>query len=197
MLKRGQITVFLIVGVIILFFFAGIFFLVSHFQKGDLEQEQTDLPLELAYKPQITSYVENCIEDVSMPGIYLLGIQGGIIYQDNPDKILITESSMINYGYINGKGQLSIKSMEQELNRYVAENINLCLDDLGVFLEKGLEIELGKLIVNSEINPGNVIVNLDYETKITVKNNQLTIDSYSQTIRLPVGSVIEEAKKNN
>src|SRR3989344_6484315 len=107
MLKRGQVTIFLIVGILILFIFAGLFYIVSVLEQKGLLAETEELPETFALKTRVSSFVESCLRETAIPGIYLLGIQGGVIYPADPTKVLFTENAVINYGYLNGVVQLS------------------------------------------------------------------------------------------
>src|SRR3989344_3686160 len=69
MLKRGQVTVFIIVGIILLALVATTYFLFSK----TLPQEQA-LPLET---DKITGLVEDCLVSTAEKGIISLGRQGG------------------------------------------------------------------------------------------------------------------------
>lgn len=194
MLKRGQVTIFLIVGILILFIFSGIFYIVSVLEQKGLLAETEELPENLVLKSKVSSYVESCLTETAIPGIYLLGIQGGVIYPDDPEKVLITEYSIINYGYLNGVDQLSVEKMEEQLDLYIEENLEYCLDDFYIFAEQGLIITSKRLKSESIISLDQVLLNLDYEIEIVKGEDVLTIDTFSSTVPLQVGKVVEEAK---
>jgi len=194
MLKRGQVTIFLMVGILILFIFAGLFYIVSVLEQKGLLAETEELPETLALKTRVSSFVESCLRETAIPGIYLLGIQGGVIYPADPTKVLITESSIINYGYLNGVDQLSVEAMEEELDLYIEENLDFCLDDFYPFTEQGLLITSKELNSESKINGEQVVLRLDYEVKIVKGEDELTLNSFSGTVPLQVGNVVEEAK---
>ncbi len=203
MQKRGQVTIFLVVGIIILAAFAGIFYFTSSLrQEGLLVSEETATDA-LGVKPRITSFVESCIREVATPGIYLLGIQGGIIHLDDPTKSLITENGIINYGYLNGENLLSTEKMEAQLNAYLEEELSLCLEDFSSFSpEITVEIE-EELTAKSKIKEKEVIVTLDYPIKAIKGGETVKIDTFSESIPLKFGraisgaaAIIKEHQKN-
>lgn len=194
MKKRGQVTVFLIVGILLLATFAAVFWAMSYFQKETLEAE-TELPLAAGLKPQVSGFVESCLEEIATPGIYLLGIQGGVIYPEDPKKVLITENAIINYGYLNGVDQLETEKMEEQLNLFVEENLPSCLDGFASFAERGISVvEKDELKVDSKITPANVLVNLKYELEAASGEDSIELSTFSQRIPLQVGLVVSEAE---
>tara|TARA_Y100000031_G_C8173119_1_gene362744 strand:- start:225 stop:1172 length:948 start_codon:yes stop_codon:yes gene_type:complete len=172
-----------------------ILYIVSTIDKATMEPELEELPLSLKVKPQITSYVESCLQEIAIPGIYLLGIQGGVIYPENPDKVLLTEERIINFAYLNGVDQLSVQYMEKQLDTYIEQNINFCLDEYQYFTERGWRFESNKLQSRSKIAPTWVFLDLDYELKVLVGDDEITIESFSSKVPLRVGEVVEEAKR--
>lgn len=196
MYKRGQVTIFLIVGIVILALFAGIFYFTSYVHQTQLEDESTAHPLAAKVRPQITSLVESCIKETAVPGIYLLGIQGGIIYPDDPATLLLTENTVINYGYLNGINQLDLEKMEEQLNRYIAETLPLCLEDFLIFAEEGILVEeKGEIKVDAKIALDEVIVTLKYKLDVTTEDDTVNIDSFTATVPVRVGTAVQKANQ--
>ncbi len=192
MQERGQVTVFIVVGIVLLFIFIGIFFMVSYVQTGTLKGEE-ETPLALSIKPQLVSFVESCLKETAEPGIYLLGMQGGVIYPDEPKKVLLTEEALINYGYLNGVNQLDKEGMEEQLSHFVEENIHLCLD-FSSFAERGIIVEEKKQPkVESRIHLDKVIISLKHKIEAISGGDTLRIDSFSTEIELPLGKLREQA----
>lgn len=192
--KRGQVTIFLIVGILLLAIFAGILYLTSTIQKERLELEE-ESPLTLKLKQPLTSFVESCLRQTAVPGIYLLGLQGGIIYPDDPTTILLTENALINYGYLKGVDQLSVEAMEQQLNRYVEENLFLCLDDFLRFAEEGIFITEKKPVKSDvKIRPDETVLQIKYQLEVRLGDDSFRMDSFSTNVPLRVGSTLREAK---
>src|SRR3989338_9772472 len=167
--KRGQVTIFIIVGIVIVFTFAAILY----FTKSTVTQAVSDQtePL-LAEVPQafqpIKIYTENCLEHVGKVGLLLLGQQGGYIYPDLVGKYSSAEptnSEGINleplhipYWHYNTdpnegnsvtfaslQPKLSARddpalSLEAQLGRYVKEQINQCLNGYQPFVQQGFTI---------------------------------------------------------
>jgi hypothetical protein len=166
--KNGQVTVFIIVGIIILFSTAAILFLTSSVTKESITNDgQTIITSAPQRFTAISTYTQNCIEQVTTNGLLQLGEQGGYIYPDlvgdfsatnptesvginlNPAKIpywLYNEKPNVvdEVVLISSKPKLhddkssdSELSIESQLTRYVLENLDLCLDDYTSFSAQG------------------------------------------------------------
>lgn len=83
--KKGQITVFIIIGIALLFAFAGIIYITQLTVKEDVSAEGEPV---IASVPQtftpIQSFTELCLQQIGKRGLQLLGQQGGYI---NPEVI--------------------------------------------------------------------------------------------------------------
>ncbi len=79
--KHAQVTLFLILGVVVILIVIALFFTLSSQREGDLNTQTTiaqKVPTEL--NPFMT-YMQTCIETVAKQGIFMLGEQGGYIYE--------------------------------------------------------------------------------------------------------------------
>lgn len=126
-MKKGQITLFMIIALIILIAIA-LYIYVT-------QQTQTFIP-DVVIPPNvepINRYISTCIGDVAKEGMILQGLQGGFI--DIPNKIQYTRSSHISVGqsqiipnwYHNGENRIpSLEYMERDLEGYILRNLETC-----------------------------------------------------------------------
>ena len=169
--KSAQVTVFIIIGILILFSFAGIMYFTQVFTKEDIliAEEPTIADVPTAFKP-LQTYTDSCLTQVGESGLLLLGEQGGYIYpnlvgeysENDP-----TDSDGLDLGPIkipfwhynknpnNAKAVFftSLKpklytkdddemSIEVQLSRYVEEKLDNCLNDYEPFFKEGFDIEI-------------------------------------------------------
>ena len=94
--KRGQITVFIIIGVVILLSAVIILFIQNMLAEDQDVTTVTEAPMEA--RP-IASYIENCLATVSKDGLYELGQRGGYIYPERwgieADPVDVLEGSAV------------------------------------------------------------------------------------------------------
>lgn len=167
--SKGQVTVFIIIGIVILFTFAGVLFITKTVTKEKFLTEGEPLISRVpqAFAP-LQLYTENCLNLIAKQGLLLVGQQGGYT---NPAVLgeyslsQVTESAGINleptkvpywwhnqepnsankvtYGSfqppLTGKDQFSV---EKQLERYVEEHLDNCLDNFELLKQRGFDIEV-------------------------------------------------------
>ena len=164
MQKRGQVTIYIIVGIVILAVFGIIFFLGSSLTKQDFQSELKNVKIPEQIKP-VKEYVDACIEASVLDGAQFLGSSGGYIdvpVDDLPRGVfnefsnsLEIGSSEVAYWYYKSSNNLdktqipTIGSMERELESYVNEHVVYCLRDLDGFEDEGFEVEYDMLLKSS------------------------------------------------
>ncbi|MDP3990162.1 MAG: hypothetical protein Q8Q01_03070 [archaeon] len=123
---KGQITIFLILGVVVLFAFLFVFLLTSGIQKGQLLQEKENVLSKALKKESLRIFVEDCLYDSMAEGLSLLGQQGRI-WKDQGGQI----------NFVNGVNGLTLDNGDQvayaitderyadgHLSAYPCNNIN-------------------------------------------------------------------------
>ncbi len=169
--QRGQITIFIIVGVLMLFLFAAVLYLVKTTKEAPLlaEEEPVLATVPSEFQP-LTIYTENCLQQVGKRGLVILGQQGGYIYPDlvgeysstQPSEAdgLLLESLKVPYWNFNDNpnSALQVKlrssqprlyaredaemSIESQLSRFVEEKIDECLQNYLPFEAQGFRTEV-------------------------------------------------------
>lgn len=165
MTKRGQVTIFIILGIVLVAGIALYFVFNGSFEGTVSKNFQA---ADDAYK--------SCISERIKSGIKLLGQQGGYIYTEElsfePGSVYAPSSSQLDFGgvgvpywfYVSGnnfvKEQIPTKSqMTSELERFVADGIQDC--NFKNFNEDGIFIDVDSGSVNIEINDNSVDAILD------------------------------------
>jgi hypothetical protein len=168
--KRGQVTIFIIVGIILLFVFAAVLYVTNTTSKGRFTAEGDPIIKEipLAFKP-IELYTQNCLTQIGKKGLILLGEQGGYVYPESIGKFsssdptdsdgLTMDPLIIPYWHYNVNPneakEVALTSLRPELEgerddpfavnaqlgRYIEEQIDVCLNDYTVFDNQGFTIE--------------------------------------------------------
>jgi hypothetical protein len=167
--KRGQITIFIIVGIVIISVIA----LFLLFRAGVVPK--------IFEKPEVNPniFLSSCMEDKIKETIEIISSQGG--YIDNPlhRKFKFTdEESFTNISYlcytqnnyipcVNQEPML-IQHLEDDVKDYISEDVEDCFNALISSLEKkGYEID--KIYNGFEVNliPKKIVVEIDAEITLT------------------------------
>ena len=191
--KRGQVTIFIIAGIIILFAFAGILYFTKSAVKERLTAEGepvlAEVPGEFA---PIKEYTDTCISQIGRRGLRIAGEQGGYLYPDlvgefsstNPTDAdgIYLEPAKVPYWHYNREqnganmvrfGSLQPKlrkeedpemSLEAQLGRFVDEKLAECLHNYDAFAGQGFRITIASA-PETEVRVGESTVNflLDLE----------------------------------
>lgn len=182
MQKRGQITIFIIIAIIIA---AGIAIFFSL-------RSQISI---VTYPPEIQnvySFVEECIEETGNDVVYNVGAGGG--YYIPPE--LSTPTGVPIY-YSKGENYIPSKEqIENEISDFVGETLFFCTRNFADFPE--LEITQGEIKTKTAIKENEVILNVNYPISI-IKAGSTTVLNEFKDIKIPVrlGVVYDSVKKFN
>ncbi|MBW3002974.1 hypothetical protein KY337_00290 [Candidatus Woesearchaeota archaeon] len=185
MTKRGQLTIYIIVGIIILLVI-GLIFFFRVTEGPELTQQQ----ILDSTKANIESYVRSCLIDEGTYALLVLGYQGGYIFEPGFGT-MDYEGFAVPYDYYIGYNMLpSVRELEQlQMNDFLETSIGLCVDDLNAFREV-VDIQTDDLRVNTSIGFDEVTITLDYPTTITVGDSFTEISSYSESFDVRLGNIV-------
>ncbi len=170
MSKRGQITIFIVVGIVILFAVGIVLYAANIQQKLRVFQEE---------ESEIQMYVGVCLEETAKDAVNSLGVAGG--YMDVPYEIKINERAYFSFAqraepkiplwYYAGEPRVPKKEfMEEQIANFTVNNINSCLGDFAVFKDR-FEIQLkGNVTADALIGEREVAVTIDYPLELKEKS---------------------------
>lgn len=173
MLKKGQVTIFIIIAVILVAS-VGLFFTFRDKLKG------SGVPSDVE---NIHLFVENCIDTTSKEGLYQIGQHGG--YYNVPKQTSIVYfTEEVPYYYLDNNIHIpSIEIIERELSDYIYDNLNECMffED---FKRSGINISAGNYSISTEIKEETIKIKIRYPltiektgTVFRLEDFQLIIDS--------------------
>lgn len=177
--KRGQITVFIVIGIVLLLGIGITFFLLNTFQKEkigiELKKDAAEGDAKL-----VQDYLNSCLEALGKEAIIQIGLHGGYINlsdniatnrefiinpvdQTNSDAVLLGENAIPYWWYmqtsnkcvqcsVTRKNIPSIGEMEEQINGYVTRKLPECLADFTGLKEQGIAVaEQQKPIIETSI----------------------------------------------
>ena len=192
--KRGQITLFIMLGVVLVILFSIFFYVINYSKESTigLEVEETfgrDIK-------DINLFVETCFDSKVKSGLDLLGKQGGYIKSPNNVNFIRTSETELPLHYDEETISLPILGdMEIELSRYIEHDILLCINDFRFFEEIGFEISDAEIDTEVDISDNSVYIKLDYPVKIKDKaNNIVTLTPFNKNIPIKLKKMHEFAQ---
>ena len=152
MTRKGQLTLFIVIGIVLVFSIAIIVYLQQQVATAGFEEDKLS-SLTTESRP-VKLFVDKCLSDVVIPGIYYMGTQGG--YITPPLDSLLTENSIIPYYYERGSNNMpTLSALENEIASYVEGSLPICTNNFKSFPQNITE---GKIRVTARINEQNILV---------------------------------------
>lgn len=204
--KRGQITIFIIIGIIIALA-AATFFWIHYKSSSDEISSQTEKTGEISsiIQPEIREYVYGCIRPIALEGIEILRLQGGYIdiprgadylkIKDYENKYVVSEGptkkaklgdKALDIPFWVEKQSLNIPTlefMEDELERYTKKGFEKCIGDFEPFKMRGFNITRGDINIDVKMK-NQIIVKVDMP--LTIKNEDEKFNMKEFVYRVPI-----------
>ena len=188
MKRKGQVSAFIIIGIILLIGFSIVTLMrIIHTTETKTEAE-ISLPKALEQN-SLKIYVESCIHKASKEPIKLIGEQGGAI---NLTDYVWYNREKYNYLCKNEEGKGCVNKLvlrqdiEKELSSEIKKQINACIK-LDEFEKQGYVIKKGKIKARTSIGLEEVNVFLDYPLTISKGADSFEANDFSSVIESPLG----------
>ncbi|MGM5482170.1 MAG: Ig domain-containing protein [Nanobdellota archaeon] len=180
-MKRAQITIFIIIGIVILAI-AGLLFSLTFSEPLSKDIDAKSLE----------PYVSECLRGILKDSVEVVSAQGGFIIPPN-DSIFLSEYISVPYFYADEKKIPSKEIIEEQIEKYIVMSIPMC--QLDVFEKQSFDLEKKEPSPKVSITDGEVSVNLDYP--ITLKKGNVTIqkNTFSAKTKSRLGEFHLYAKK--
>ena len=81
MLKKSQITVFIVLGIVVFTIFGLIFYMKNSIKSQEFTQEKQEVTDLFTTQGKYYGYMQSCLDEAAKQGVILVGLQGGVIYQ--------------------------------------------------------------------------------------------------------------------
>ena len=212
MQKRGQVTAFILIGLLILLLVFGVVAVRQGYLNKALEKLGFARTAPMQVEP-LQNFMESCVKQISLEGINLIGMQGG--YTNLPeDKIpnsqftpveevlnIIPGSELKTALWFRERGNgiqvLDIPSkarMENELADYVSLNFELCINNLTSFEEQGYILS-GSGIPETEaiISDTKVRVTVDFPINVAKDEKEFSLEKHTAEIDSKLGELYKVA----
>lgn len=176
--KRGQVTLFIIIAIVII---AAIVFIIF------LQKDIIGRGLPSSDIAEIKQYLSDCFETKTKEGIIFLGKQGGYYSLDGVESINFLDEQTAYYWKAEQNLVPSYETTQNELNNYLNNNIAGCFSATAL---SEYEIIYDQCLASSTFND---IINVEFNCPITIKKGDLssTIESFSINLEAPVKKILD------
>jgi|APSaa5957512535_1039671.scaffolds.fasta_scaffold19142_5 hypothetical protein len=194
--KRGQVTIFIIIGILIVAG-VGLFFTFQDSIVG------TSVPTTL--EPVYNQFLE-CVKENTLTGINVMESQAGYIYLPEFEKgseympfssqLDFLGSAVPYWYYVSENGfekeqVVSISDMETDLERFVEEQINDC--DFDSYYEDEFLIDYGVVEAKANIKSEKVEIKLDMGMTIEKADESIFIKDHRVSVNSNLGKLYDSA----
>ncbi len=177
--KRAQITIFMILGLLILIGVISWYAFLGS-KKVQVYEDYSSQGMAADIAP-INSFITSCVERTAREGLVYISAHGG--YYDVGDPYFDADIDIPFYFY-EGRSYLpDLGTIEAELSSYVADNLPSCLLDLKDFEDQGFKVSSeGTPKVNSTIS-SSISVYADIPVVISKGGSEYRPDTFSAKIK--------------
>ena len=186
--KKGQVTMFIVIGVILVILL-GLFFFVRDYY-GVSVPVKTFLQ---GPKQSIERNVRDCVSKEVVPGLVLLGEQGG--YMD-PVNYKLYNGKAVTYlckkpDCVNNLRPLSM--IEDDLADYLSVRIDACIDKNLLESRRGFSIKDASMDIDVILVGSEVIVVVDYPVEIRKGGTVERLSRIKEVVNVPFAELYDVA----
>ena len=194
MSKRGQITIYLLIAIVIIAIL-GFFIYINNL--GLFEKSQTNIEEEVElseYKSSAEDYINSCLKYISKDIILYIGIQGG--YYNHPQYYLQDRYFFYSYYFFDGKNIMpEINIIEDEISKAISRELVYCVNDFQIFKTKNVKFEQGPIKSITEIKDKEIRINIKYPITINKDKQKLKLsEDYETKVYLRFNTAYDVAK---
>lgn len=195
--KRGQVTIFIIIGLALLFVVGTtLFFKEIIIERGlfrDIKEPEI-IPEQII---AVDYYVDSCIEQVTEEALSLIGTQGGYISLEGiPTLEVLPGFNTAYWYYSNGaifSDYPSKEDIEKELEDYVENNLERCISNFDL-LEGEFSIEAKGVVSKANIEDESVIIKVRYPLNIAKDGIEYYLADHVLDFDIKLGKIYDLAK---
>ncbi len=208
--RKSQITVFIIIGLLILLSTVLIFYIRSKAMTKDLVPKLDNVPDD---QKELQGFILGCVDQTATEALVKIGEHGGYIDPADPDLSLRyfnqnpmpTESDVVymNPGYevpywwylkspsdctdciVSDENIPTIIDIQDQVNRYVDTYLGDCLSGFGTFADEGISVrENGNISTKTIIADSDVIVYVNYPITAYIGGQTASMENFPVEINL-------------
>lgn len=177
--KRGQVTIFIIIAIIVIALVALFFIFRNTLNIGGRP----------SHVDEISNFVQNCLENSSREVIYKIGQTGSSYFSPESSTL-----EGVTYYFYNQTNYIpSKKDLEKNISYFISEKTILCTKGFIDF--PSYEVEREEVLINSFIEDEEVIIQMKYPLSITKGDSITLIEDFYTKIPVRLGIIYTSIEK--
>ncbi len=187
MSKRGQVTAFIVVGILLVALVGGYLFVQESLGKGkDMAEREGMLS-----SAQVRVFVQSCLQETLTGGLMLLAEQGG--YAVLPE--LSSEGAHRNAPFYFHTGDMHVPTLEQiqaRLGEYIATQLRFCTKNFEGF---HVPITFEAPTVTTTIGEKSVSATMQFPISIQEDQETVTLSEFNANLLSPFMQLYDASKE--
>ncbi len=200
-MKRAQMTVFIIIGLVILILIGLLSYVFSSREASTLTPEARRTEAMAEVSARVESHIENCVRQSIAPLAWRMAalggtlsprLEGGGIYSPSRDKVDIWGTETRDRGVLNKARTRQAVGFEMADKLKSTEwGLPACLNSLPNVIPGSTMRPLGGIGVSVQVDPLSLVVRLQYEFELELGGNKNTYRDFVADVRIPMGRMIQ------
>ncbi len=185
--KKGQITLFIILGM----FMVLIFVLIIYFRSEMMVFKPEEIvPTN---KGKVENQITSCIEKVGNDALFLIGLQGGYIkvpetvFKDKSQHLALSPMNVVPYWAVGTETYIpTLEEIKLRLDQEIEKNLRSCLFEAESFQEVYDLVEKSEITADTEIVNNKVIFNVKWNVEVRDKAGEIITELVNHLAESPV-----------
>ncbi len=183
-IKRGQVTVFIIIGILLILTISLLIVLLNSSTKKPLEN------VKLSETQSIKSFVENCLEQATWQSISRTFKQGG--YYILPKEVFKTSAY---YLHTNKILMPTIDRIEKEVALGISEELLVCTNNFKHFKQDGIEITTSAMKSEVKFIKDKTISTINFPISVIKGEIKSELEIFTTDVEFKFPNRFNEVKK--
>ena len=209
--KRGQASIIILLGIVVVSLVAGVYFSRDYIFKSEWERLSERSLVVPRQAEDVKTFVMSCIEQAGEKAVDLVGQQGGYvsvpgdpipfgIYNQFSNSLEVVGSLRVPYWYYkssNNIDQYKIPNLEQigrNIEGYASDQLRVCLGTFDYFKKQGYKINPGLIKTQAEIQKDKILFKINFPLHIELKDFKFDFKEFYYKSEKPLGALYDTAR---
>ncbi|MBU0536318.1 MAG: hypothetical protein KKE20_05095 [Nanoarchaeota archaeon] len=188
--KRGQVTVFIIIGIILLAIISAVYYSVSRGSQVDVSDEVT------IDTSSLSSFVTTCAKQTAQDAVIYTGQRGGLftgisdIMPLSGDYYIYNGIAIPYYFYEGEDKSLTEDDIKATLQQYMNTYLPRCTSGFQVFKQQGYIVEEGEISSTATLAEEQVIFDIQYPITLIKGDSRDSESAFNAKVNVMLPNII-------
>ena len=193
-MKRGQVTAFVIVGIVLLMAVILLLYFILRTPQAGVEQRAEETVISPG-ADAIKFYIDDCMKQSGEKAVVHVSVRGG--YYEVIGYHVSYKDINIPYYFYEGQKDMPVRDdIKNELEKAFKNYASECLIGLETFIEQGYMInEKGNVTITASILENNVFFDVNMPLEVIKNEETFNYNKFNANIKIPLNKMINLTEK--